>query len=378
MPEKHLNIISFTIPFPANYGGVIDVYYKLAALHARGIRLHLHCFRYNRETAAELEQLCESVDYYSRRSGLLSLLSFNPYIVQSRRSASLLNKLLTNNYPVLFEGLHSCYLLNSKSLRNRKLIYRESNIEHRYYYHLARAEKNIFRKVFFLSESLKLFFFQDIIKNASFIAAVTHEDKAYFERHFPDCKVITIPSFHGNEVVGSRSGYGKYALYHGNLSVPENYRAAQFLIKRVFNTTDIPLVIAGLDPPGWLKKMIRKYGNIELVANPAKETMERLIGEAQVNILITGQATGFKIKLIHALFGGRFVLANPAMVNGTGLSGLCTVAESPAGITTSLKKLFSTEFTEKEIANRQEQLSRLYLDQDNARKLTDLIFEEGD
>ena len=27
--ERYLNIIAFNIPWPANYGGIIDVYYKL-------------------------------------------------------------------------------------------------------------------------------------------------------------------------------------------------------------------------------------------------------------------------------------------------------------------------------------------------------------
>ena len=38
--EKHLHIISFDVPYPANYGGVIDVFYKLKALHAEGIKIH--------------------------------------------------------------------------------------------------------------------------------------------------------------------------------------------------------------------------------------------------------------------------------------------------------------------------------------------------
>ena len=34
--EKHINIIALNIPFPANYGGVIDIYYKLYALSRCG------------------------------------------------------------------------------------------------------------------------------------------------------------------------------------------------------------------------------------------------------------------------------------------------------------------------------------------------------
>ena len=39
--DKYLNIVSFNIPYPANYGGVIDVYYKLEALRACGVETHI-------------------------------------------------------------------------------------------------------------------------------------------------------------------------------------------------------------------------------------------------------------------------------------------------------------------------------------------------
>ena len=41
--DKYINIVSFNIPWPANYGGVIDVYYKMQALHKCGVKIILHC-----------------------------------------------------------------------------------------------------------------------------------------------------------------------------------------------------------------------------------------------------------------------------------------------------------------------------------------------
>ena len=58
MSEIHLQIISFNIPYPPNYGGVIDVYYKLKALHSAGVKVHLHCFEYGREIPEDLNKLC--------------------------------------------------------------------------------------------------------------------------------------------------------------------------------------------------------------------------------------------------------------------------------------------------------------------------------
>ena len=36
------------MPYPPNYGGVIDVFYKIKSLHAIGIKIILHCFKYGK------------------------------------------------------------------------------------------------------------------------------------------------------------------------------------------------------------------------------------------------------------------------------------------------------------------------------------------
>lgn len=116
----NLNIVSFDVPFPANYGGVIDVYYKLLWLHKVGVKIHLHCFTYGREPAKELEQICEKVYYYERKTGLASNLSLLPYTVKSRQSLELEQNLLSNDFPILFEVLHTCYLLKDPRFKKRK------------------------------------------------------------------------------------------------------------------------------------------------------------------------------------------------------------------------------------------------------------------
>ena len=35
--DQHLHIISFDIPWPPNYGGVIDVFYKIKTLSEAGV-----------------------------------------------------------------------------------------------------------------------------------------------------------------------------------------------------------------------------------------------------------------------------------------------------------------------------------------------------
>lgn len=373
MPEIHLHIISFDIPYPANYGGVIDVFYKLKALHAAGVRIHLHCFQYHREPAKELSEYCAEVCYYPRKTGLPSALSWKPYIVYSRRSKELLRNLSRDGHPILFEGIHSCYYLNHKSLRNRVKIYRESNIEHQYYYHLFKAEKNLFRKIYFLVSGLKLRAFQHKLAFSSLMLAVSREDNDYLSSKFPGVKVEYLPSFHRDDEVSIRPGRGDYILYQGNLSVAENRKAAEFLISKVFKGSDLKLIVAGLNPPGSLIQLARRNANVELVPNPSEETMTGLLRNAHINMMVTFQPTGLKLKILNALFNGRFCLVNQEMITGTELGGICEVADTPGSLRQKAEELMEVSYTEEMAAERRQVLMKWHSNRENCKILLDLL-----
>jgi hypothetical protein len=374
MPEKHLHIVSFSIPFPANYGGVIDVFYKLKALHNAGIKIHLHCYQYDRPEANELNSYCESVSYYPRKTGLAAQLSLKPYIVESRQSDFLLRNLLADDYPILFEGLHSCYYLNNKSLQGRILIYRESNIEHDYYFNLFKTEKNLGRKAFFLLESLRLKVYQNQLGFATKMLVVSQTDREYLAKQFPEKEVVYLPSFHGNSEVKSQPGNGDYVLYHGNLSVGENALAAEYLVKEIFNDIQVPLKIAGLNPSESLKNLVDGFKNIELIPNPPQAEMEALIKNAQINILVTFQATGLKLKLLNTLYNGRWMLVNREMLAGTGLESLCEIAADTAEMKKKAIELFNTEFNHNQLLARTELLQKRFSDEANAGKLVNEVW----
>jgi glycosyltransferase involved in cell wall biosynthesis len=373
MSERHLHIISFDIPYPANYGGVIDVFYKIRALHAAGVRIHLHCFEYHRIPAPELNKYCFETVYYPRRTGLLSLLSRKPYIVYSRRSDLLLRNLCRDNYPILFEGLHSCYYLNAKELRNRFRIYRESNIEHHYYFHLSKAEKNIFRKAFFIFSGVKLMAYQSVLGHASLMLTVSKEDHDYLKGRFPENRIEYLPSFHRDDDVKILPGKGNYALYQGKLSVVENRKAVEYLVTKVFRDLDTKFIVAGGDPPEKMRKLIARYPNITLIANPTDSGMCSLINNAQVNIMVTFQSTGLKLKLLNALFNGRFCLVNQEMVTGTELGELCEIAENAAALRARIDYLMDRPFTESMINERRIHLLKWHSNTENCKTLLGLL-----
>jgi len=342
LTEKELHIISFDVPLPANYGGVIDVFYKIKALHGLGYRIHLHAYDYGRGEQPELEKYCSSVHYYKRNPSRQNLFKRKPFIVVSRNSQELHDRLMEDDHPILFEGLHSTYYLDHPDFKDRRKIVRTHNIEHEYYERLGEAEKGLFKRYYYHNEASKLKRYESILKRADAIAAISEPDRDHFQSKYDNAYWVS--AFHPFDKVHSEEGLGSYSLYHGNLAVPENDMAALFLVREVFNEGKERLIIAGNDPSLELQEEVAKSGAVELRADISTREIDDLIAHAQVNVLPTFQATGIKLKLLNALFQGRHALVNSPMVEGTGLEPHCVVADSAFEMKAKLQLLMQQEF----------------------------------
>jgi hypothetical protein len=381
MSNNRLHIISFDIPFPADYGGVMDVFYKVKALHEAGIAVVLHCFQYRERTPqAELEKYCAEVHYYPRALGPLSMLSSKPFIVRSRTSATLLKNLLKDNAPILFEGLHSCAYIGEKKLKNRLKILRMHNVEWEYYRNLQVLESKIWKKIYFSSESRKLQLFENqILTHANIILTISPDDTAYFEEQIEKRNiqnqptVVYVPPFHPNSSVESRTGTGDYVLFHGKLSVSDNEEVAIFLIKKVFARLDIPFIVAGKDPSERLLDLAKQHENITIRPNPTDADMTDLIQNAQINVILSFQRAGMKLKLLNGLYRGRHCVVNRHTVQNTGVEPLCYVKNTSRDIRTLVESLMNVQFSTKQIAERKEILERDFSNQTNAAKIMGLL-----
>jgi len=378
MKEHFLHIIAFNIPYPADYGGVMDIFFKIKSLHTSGIKVILHCFEYNRKRANELNDFCYKVFYYKRKSGIPYLFSTKPYIVITRTSNELLKNLLCDLHPILFEGLHSCNYLNHPALKNRLKIVRTHNIEHHYYKQLARNDSNLLRKVFFSLEAIKLVYYQHQLSYADHLLAISQTDYRYFRRIFAEQPVSSpdvwwVSAFHPYENMMVRAGMGDYALYHGNLSVSENHRAAEFLINEIFAHLKFPLVIAGRCTNDSLKVSASKSKNIKVIPNPTDSELSDLIENAQMNILPAFQDTGIKLKLLVALFKGRHCIVNHKMVDNTGLESTCIITNDTADMIKTITLYSKIPFTIEQIAHRDTVLRKHFFNNFNAKIIEGIL-----
>ena len=376
--EKHLHIICFTIPYPVDYGGVVDLFWKLPYLQKQGIKIHLHCFEYNRKHQSILNNYCTSVHYYKRNGFLKSFFSRLPYIVSSRKSNELEKVLLQDNYPILCEGVHSTSILQDDAFIKRKIVIRLHNVEHQYYRDLYKATNHLFKKIYLFRESILLKKYENkIAQLQKIILTVTHQDALVYEKVFKATTVKHLPLFlPENWSVNCKIGKGNYCLYNGDLSVTANVKAVNWLLDEVISSQpNIQFIIAGKNPDVTIQSKTTQLYNVELVANPSIEKMEDLIQNAHINILPSYSSAGIKLKLLNALFNGRFCLVNNDTVAGSELDNLCLIANSSEEFINTIHKKINEDFTTELIEQRKLILTKKFNNIANAELLIENIFD---
>ena len=372
--DKHLHIVSLDVPWPADYGGVVDLFYKLKELHQLGVKIHLHCFTKNRTPQKELDKYCETVHYYQRIKSIAAFSFSIPLMVNSRVNAELAANLQKDNHPVLLEGIHCTYYLHNGYLKNRKVVVRLHNAEFEYYNHLAKHETGFFKKLYFNFESRLLKKYEKTIADKATLLAVSKQDVRLYKEIFEAKNIHYLPVFLPYGEAGGEDGKGCFCLYHGNLEINENEEAAVWLLEKVFNKVELPLVIAGKNPSKKLIKLAHKHPHTCIVANPTSKEMQDMISKAHVHVLPSLNNTGIKLKLVNALFNGRHCLVNNASVKGSGLETLCHIADGPADFQQKIATLYEQPFENKEIEKRNSLLQAQYNNEKNARELMTFLW----
>ncbi len=368
--EKHLHIIDFTVPYPVNYGGVVDLFWKLPALQQEGVQIHLHCFDYGRGEQHELNKYCATVKYYHRKTGI-SGFSFNyPYIVSSRQNEELYKELLKDEYPIFMEGIQSTLLLSDKRFANRKKFVRVHNVEFEYYHDLSNSTNSFYKKLYYKYESKQLRKYEEaIVPKATAFWSVTEKDAETYRNQLGCSTIEHLPLYLPEDwKVNCLEGKGYYCLYQGDLSVAANEKAAKWLLEQVFNKIEVPFVIAGKNPSPELMHQAHMHQHTCIVANPSDEEMKDMIHKSHINILPSFSNSGIKLKLLNALFNGRFCIANNATVEGSDVEQLCTIANTAEEFIEKITHLNETEFSAKEIESRKALLQVMFNNKKNAQQ----------
>jgi hypothetical protein len=369
MEERKLHIVCHDVPYPPDYGGVFDLYYKITTLHDEGIKIHLHCFTSGREEQPILNTFCEQVYYYQRRTGHKGFSHQLPYIVCSRSNPELLERLLQDEYPILLEGVHCSYLMQDSRFSKRKILLRLHNVESVYYKQLANCSTSWLKKLYYLRESAVLRNYERQIASSWPLLTVSQADADIAAISYQSKNITVIPVFLPFQHVESPQGTGCYCLYHGNLSVDENEKAVIWLLENVFKDLSIPFLVAGKNPGPKIRRSIAKCKNCCLVSDPSDQELKDIIMKAQMHVIPSFNCTGIKLKLLNALFNGRHCVVNAAAVEGTGLREVCHMADGANDFKMIIENLYERPFTFLDLQWRREKLQHQYNNHQTATRL---------
>lgn len=374
---KRLHIIAFDVPTPPNYGGIVDVFYKLKSLHEAGVEIIYHCYFYkgHNPPTTELEKYCAKLHYYERKQSLLDVVfSSLPYVVSSRRDTTLLINVLADPAPVLIDGIQCAYWLSHQDFCERKLLFRANNIEHKYYEGLAKWERNPLKKIYLKREARKLQKFELELKKVSDILSVAKMDVPHFSQY---ATTHHVPPFFNDSKEShfkpSAEDDEQYVLFQGNLSVKENEHAAVYIAEHIAPKSSHNFVIAGLHPSNYLKRVLHKVPNVLLIDSPSHEKMNELIQLAQVNLLMTFQQTGIKLKLLHALQSGRHIIINSKMDDVGIFAEMVEVIDDSQAISDKIDELIILPFTHEMKTERDAKFDAIYSNKLNANKIISLL-----
>jgi hypothetical protein len=369
--KKVVHLVSFNVPYPPDYGGVMDVFYKIQALNQQGIGIILHCFCYGRSRSKTLERECLRVHYYRRELNFFHFFSTEPFIVLSRKNDLLLKNLLADKNPIIFEGLHTTHFLDHPALADRIKMVRTHNIEHIYYRNLASNDKNPLRKLFYNIEARKLERYEPKLLNATYLLSISPGDTEYFRSRYDN--VLFVGPFHPGNDCMSASGMGNYVLLHSDFSTSENNAAASYILKELAPYWKFRTIVAGKRPSSEIFRMASVLSHVEVVPNPSMKQMGELIANAQVCLLNASQPTGMKLKLINALCGGRHVITSGEVVAGTNLDSLCHVALNRDEWLSLTDRLMKEEFTADMKIRRKTVLQEVADNHVNARMIVETL-----
>lgn len=366
-----LHVVALDVPYPPDYGGAMDMYFRLAALKRAGVKVILHCFVYRRPPHRALDVVCDQVWYYKRPLYSHLFSTQIPYIVASRRSDQLLDRLMEDSHPILFEGIHTTGWLDHPGLQNRIRVVRMHNVEHLYYAMLADQRPVFWKRWFFQWESRRLKRWANVLGYANGLVAISAADAAWCGQ-WDAVPVMELPPMAGMEMDDRIEGSGKYALYHGNLAVVENLESVRFLIQEVFSAIRYPLIIAGKNPPDSLYKAAASFPHIRIIANPGAEEMDEIIRQAHIVLIPGRQITGMKLKLVQSLYRARHVLLSRNIAQSALLED-CPVADAATEWQRQVLDLMEQPLSRTDVEKRKILLKERYDDDVNIQRLLSFI-----
>ena len=334
------------LPYPLDNGGKIKTFTTLKSLFSAGHCIDLVCFKENNfsmlDEEEELLKICNSVKqiylplttvnhkkYMIKLAikSLFSILPFSIYKYCSNEMKDLLKEYKNNFYDIIyFDHLPMCVYLNlaKENWNNSKYILDEHNCESTIVQRKAQEKVNLFKKVFFKYEIIKLkrFEVKSIIKVDKTMVLSTVDYQCLKQLTHKDFKHSIIPiSVPDKGMKKNEDTFKLNILFIGTLTWEPNNSGLIWFLKEVLPLLDSKklnyhLYIVGKSPSVEVKKICEYYPERVTITGYVS-SVEEYYNKCQCMIVPLFIGSGQRVKLIEAFSKGM-----PAISTTIGAEGL--------------------------------------------------------
>lgn len=358
MPSKKNNIliVSGFKPFPAQFGGAVDIWERLIGLKHLGLEIDLVFTDKNTPKEDELQAMKKVVNnvlYCQRKNKIFQLLSPKPLQALSRNGLAQI--LLSKKYDiVLLEGEFVAEILNNPTLTYDKLIVRVHNNEAFYFEALKQSCTSPFKKIYYQLEipKIKKYSAQILEKahrlwyiSADELANSTNQNKGIF---LP-------PPINGTYRTYTPQA-NKQVLFVGALFMPNNIYAIDWYIKFIHpQLTQHPTyqfnIVGKTHSEAQTKELIKKYEHIDKVQLFVNQNdLSPYFKSAKVFINPMFHGSGVKIKTIEALRNGLPLVSTTVGAEGMNFTEKhYWKAETAEEFTKQINQIFNANTQELEL-----------------------------
>ncbi|MEX0685409.1 MAG: glycosyltransferase family 4 protein [Balneolales bacterium] len=200
--------ISPRIPAPLRDGGAVYIYNITKNLSEIGHTVSMASFESNNheQDALMMEPYCTLYSVpgqfkpYTPSAVLTSTLLRQPISIYHRMNRKIMRKILTKiTQPIdviLLEGIHCAWFVDDirKMFPGRKIVLRQSNVEHLILSRNGDASRNPLIKLFYKDQSrLMRSFEKKAMQQVDAVTAISHSDEAWYFKDVPGLKSAVVP-----------------------------------------------------------------------------------------------------------------------------------------------------------------------------------------
>ena len=326
------------LPYPLDTGGKIKTYQTLRLLSKKHkvflisfvdrksdlkweVKLRKYCFGFK----TFITPIITTSHRYLKKKAFLSLFSFKPFRVQKyflKETAVFINKLTKKEN---FDAIHFDHETSVQYLPHiykcfKKLkVYDEHNICYEGFLSYVRYEKGIIKKLAYLTEALKFFFYERVIMTKfDQILTISQEDKKKILKWgvpFSKVKFFPVPFKIKNHFkFGSKN-----IIFISLLSWWPNKDAVLWFSKKIYplikkEIKDVKFLVIGKNADQEIKDTLDKEKSIKLIGHV--KSLNKYLKKSGVLIVPVRSGAGVRIKILDALSWGMPIISTFAAAKG--------------------------------------------------------------